>query len=259
MPIDFHGDDNRGTYATRTADDSWSAAVRDIVDPHGKVVADIGCGGGIYSRAWSDLGAASVIGVDFSARMVEDATLASRERPSLSFRQGDASATGLPDASVDIVFERALIHHLMNVEAAFSEAARILRPGGMLIVQDRTIEDVMQPPSPQHFRGSFFEAFPRLLDVERQRRPTTKAVSDAMRAAGLYDIRAQTSQEIRRSYSSLPELQDDLRARTGRSILHELDDAELERLIKSVTENTQGAFPLTEIDFWTIWSARAPS
>lgn len=202
MPIDFHHDRNKGTYASRTADTRWAVAMRAIVDPRDKVVADIGCGGGIYSRAWSDLGAASVIGIDFSTRMVEDAREASTEYQALTFRQGDATSTGLDDASIDIVFERALVHHLPDLDAAFAEAARILVPGGTLIVQDRTMEDVQAPASPEHLRGYFFEVFPRLLDFERGRRPDREAVEAAMRRSGFTDVTATILAEPRRTYGS---------------------------------------------------------
>lgn len=230
-----------------------------IVDPREKVVADIGCGGGIYSRAWSHLGASQVIGIDFSARMVDDARNASTGYPTLSFQQGEAATTGLPVGASDIVFERALIHHLPDLDAAFSEAARILEPGGTLIVQDRTMENVQALPSPQHLRGYFFERFPRLLDLERERRPDTAAVANAMRRAGFLDVVTTTLPEIRRIYDSPRELETDLRARTGRSILHALDDHELEQLIDTILERTHDTFPLEETDFWTVWAARVSS
>jgi ubiquinone/menaquinone biosynthesis C-methylase UbiE len=253
MPIDFHDDRSRGTYASRTADDSWGEAMRAVVDPQGLVVADIGCGGGIYSRAWSDLGAKRVIGVDLSARMVDDAREASADYPALKFRQGEATSAGLADASVDIVFERALVHHVPDLDAAFAEATRILRPGGTLVVQDRTMEDVQAPASPQHLRGYFFEEFPRLLDVERERRPEREAVQAAMQRSGFANVTVTTLAEPRRTYDAPEELAADLRARTGRSILHELDDNELSRLIDVILDRTRGSFPLEEIDAWTIW------
>lgn len=258
MPIDFHSETNSGTYASRTAAADWAAVMRAIVDPRGSVVADIGCGGGIYSRAWSDLGASRVTGIDFSARMVKDARGASSGYPTLSFSQGDATSTGLPDASVHIVFERALIHHLPSLDAAFAEAARVLKPGGTLIVQDRTMDDVMRPASPEHFRPWFFEAFPRLLEVERQRRPDQATVTDAMTRAKFGGLTTASIPEVRRAYAALNELQVDLRARSGRSILHELTDAELEKLIATISKRVEGRFPLAEIDYWTIWSARRP-
>lgn len=258
MPIDFHSESIAGTYAARAAHEDWKETMRAIVVPDGKIVADIGCGGGIYSRAWSDLGAARVIGVDFSARMVSDARAASADDPLVSFAQGDATATGLPDAAVDIVFERALIHHLPDLDAAFAEAHCILKPGGALVVQDRTIQDVMRPASPEHFRGYFFETFPRLLDIERGRRPENDAVIDAMRAAGFVEVETHPLAETRRVYESAEELEDDLRSRTGRSILHNLDDDELNGLIRRIDERVAGWFPLRETDYWTIWTGTRP-
>jgi ubiquinone/menaquinone biosynthesis C-methylase UbiE len=183
MAIDFHSRRNRSTYAGRQADAGWVEAIRGIVDPAGKQVADIGCGGGIYSRAWHELGA-EVIGVDFSEQMVAAAREQAAGLSRISFRQGDATATGLPAASRNVVFERALIHHLKDYEACFAEAHRVLVPGGSLIVQDRTPDDVQLPGSPEHVRGYFFERFPRLRTVELARRPTDAAVRDALQATG---------------------------------------------------------------------------
>jgi len=254
--IDFHADANRTTYAQRAADAGWSAAVREIVDPAGRRVADIGCGGGIYSQAWRALGASDVIGVDFSAQMVSAAREKAADRPGVTFRQGDAAHTGLPSAGRDIVFERALIHHLEDHAAAFAEARRLLVPGGCLIVQDRTPADTALPGAPDHLRGWFFERFPRLLDIENGRRPTTEAVEKALAAAGFRNIRARTLWEVRRTYVAFDELERDLAARTGRSILHALDDVELHALIAFIRERI-GNPPIVEKDRWTIWSATA--
>ncbi len=70
MAIDIHSKANRSTYVGRQADTGWIEAVRRIVDPRGKCVADIGCGGGIYSLAWREIGAGDVVGIDFSEEMV---------------------------------------------------------------------------------------------------------------------------------------------------------------------------------------------
>ena len=66
MPIDFHDTANRSTYSGREADASWREAVVTLLEPAGAAVVDVGCGGGTYTRAWSELGAATVTGVDFS-------------------------------------------------------------------------------------------------------------------------------------------------------------------------------------------------
>jgi ubiquinone/menaquinone biosynthesis C-methylase UbiE len=254
--IDFHSETNRGTYARRDADTGWADAMTSIVDPTGKHVADVGCGGGIYSRAWRKLGASDVVGVDFSAQMVADACERSADLSGIAFQQGDAAATGLAPASRDIVFQRALIHHLESYEPAFTEARRVLVPGGQLIVQDRRPADVALPGSPRHLRGWFFERFPKLLEIETGRRPTSDTVKQAMRAAGFGAIQTRTLWEVRRTYATVDELEHDLAARTGRSILHALDDGELRDLIAFIRERI-GAPPIVEKDCWTIWSATA--
>ena len=66
MPIDFHAAENRYTYARRQVDSAWKEMVQDMVAVQGKQVADIGCGGGLYTAAFAEMGAGEVTGVDFS-------------------------------------------------------------------------------------------------------------------------------------------------------------------------------------------------
>ncbi|MDB5807265.1 MAG: Class SAM-dependent methyltransferase [Betaproteobacteria bacterium] len=263
MPIDFHQHQNRYTYATRNADSGWAQAIQAIVAPHGalaeKRVADIGCGGGIYSLAWQALGAGSVRGVDFSAQMVTAAREKSAGVDNVSFSQGDATASGLEGESTDIVFERALIHHLKDYAACFAEARRVLAPGGLFIVQDRTPDDVALPGAPDHMRGYFFERYPRLLQVEAGRRPPVAKVEQAMRDAGFSQVQSQTLWEIRKTYPDFETLGKDLAARTGRSILHDLNDTELADLIAHIKSQLPANGPIVEKDRWTLWVGTKPS
>jgi ubiquinone/menaquinone biosynthesis C-methylase UbiE len=254
MAIDFHSRRNRSSYTGRQADAGWVEAIRRIVDPAGKRVADIGCGGGIYSRAWHALGA-EVVGVDFSEQMVAAAREQAAGLCRISFRQGDATATGLPAASTNVVFERALIHHLKDYKACFAEARRVLAPEGRLIVQDRTPDDVQLPGSPEHVRGYFFERFPRLRSVELARRPTDAAVRDALQATGFRNVENVTLWELRRTHDDWQGLKQDLAARTGRSILHDLSDDELAELILFIDKRLPSDGPIVEKDRWTVWSA----
>lgn len=139
-----------------------------------------------------------------------------------------------------------------------AESRRILKPGGMLIVQDRTIEDVSQPTSDGHFRAEFFEAFPQLLDLERERRPSATVFGPLLQDVGFSDIDVQSFWETRKINQTPESLRTDLFARTGRSILHHLTDEELATLTESILSTREASFPLEERDRWTMWTAVKP-
>ncbi|WP_321893362.1 class I SAM-dependent methyltransferase, partial [Paraburkholderia tropica] len=219
----------------------------------------VGCGGGIYTEAWLNLGAAAVSGVDFSAQMVAAATQRLKHLPRASISQGDAYATGLPAGSVDIVFERALIHHLKDYRACFAEARRLLAPRGTFLIQDRTAADVEAPASADHFRGYFFECFPRLSAVEKDRRPKAADIETALKEAGFGQVATRKVWETRKTYRSFDELAQDLAARTGRSILHELNDDELQQLIAYIRTRLPASELIVEKDRWTIWASSVAS
>jgi SAM-dependent methyltransferase len=254
MPIDFRDPANSRTYSDREADVSWREAAAGLVDPAGADVVDIGCGGGTYLRAWHDLGASTVTGVDSSRPILEEARAGHGHLPGVAFQLGDAAATGLPDGCADVVFERALVHHVPDLGAVAAEAARVLRPGGILLIQDRTPEDVAQAGSVTHPRGWFFEIFPGLLEVENERRPTADAVSGTLATAGFDDVSTTSLWEVRRRYADPEDYLAEIASRTGRSILHELDDTELAELVAELRRRLP-AGPLVEQDRWTIWRA----
>ena len=255
MGIDFHADANRRSYSGRDADASWREAIGRLVDPAAADVVDVGCGGGTYTRAWHDLGAATVIGVDSSQPILEEARTSHGDLPGVTFRTGEAAGTGLPDGSADVVFERALVHHVPDLPAVAAEAARLLRSGGTVLIQDRTPDDVAVPGSVTHPRGWLFEVFPRLLDVENGRRPRAETVSDALGSAGLGDVTVTRLWETRRPYADREDYLAEIARRTGRSILHDLDDAELGELVERLRLRLPEG-PLVERDRWTLWRAR---
>lgn len=255
MPIDFHDERNRQTYASRTADSGWADMICRYAPVRGKRVADIGCGGGIYTKALAELGASEVIGIDFSETMLESAKAACAAYDRVRFVQGDALRIPLPDGSFDIVLERALIHHLSELQACFAEAGRLLNAGGTLIVQDRTPEDCLLPGSGRHIRGTFFELHPRLAALETSRRHSSQTVVNALKEAGFEGIGEYKLWETRRVYDSADELTEDLRLRRGRSILHELSDDENEALAAHIRTLLPPG-KIVEQDRWTVWIAR---
>jgi ubiquinone/menaquinone biosynthesis C-methylase UbiE len=263
MPIDFHAPENRLSYASRTADASWRTAISDIIDVRGKRVLDIGCGGGIYMKALAEMGAASVTGVDFSREMLQGARENCSGYANIDFVRGNALSTGLLAERYDLILERALIHHLAtdDLRTCFIEAFRLLRLGGMLIVQDRTPEDCLMAGSKTNIRGYFFARYPRLINLEVARRPESETVLQTLRQVGFSQVEERKLWETRAIYANLAALSADLLTRTGRSILHELTDEELQDFVTYITyieEHVQGddGAEIVEQDCWTIWSAR---
>lgn len=202
MSIDFHAENNRYTYTSRIVDSSWADAISGLVQPEEKIVLDIGCGGGIYSRAWAQLGAKQVIGIDFSEKMIQTALEHSNRIGNVSFHVGNAVSTQLDSESADIVFERALIHHISDLPACLEEAYRLLRPNSVYLIQDRTLDDVKCPSSKYHIRSFLFERFPRLLEVEKARRRSIEEVERDLLQAGFTNIDTFSIWETRRRYAS---------------------------------------------------------
>ena len=256
MPINFHAPENRAIYAMRNADPSWSYNILNLVDPHGKKVLDIGCGGGIYSREWLALGAQQVVGIDFSEQTIQENQKNNNTFQNLSFQVGNALETGLPDACSDIVFERALIHHVPDLANCFGEARRLLLPDGIYLIQDRTLADIQLPGSDEHIRGYFFDYFPKLLEIERMRRPSAENVHTQLEQCGFYAIKSYTFWETRAIHSSKESLLAGLHNRAGRSILFDLTDTELTYLVNAISEQLPANTPITEKDRWTCWVAQ---
>jgi len=107
----------------------------------GMNVADIGCGIGIIAGRIADMVGPSgeCVGIDDSEAQIEVArrrAAESRSRPNLSFQVGSAYQTGLPDGALSAVYARFLLMHLARPTDAIAEMIRLLRPGGILIVED---------------------------------------------------------------------------------------------------------------------------
>ncbi|MGE7625329.1 class I SAM-dependent methyltransferase [Viridibacillus sp. NPDC096237] len=88
MAIDFHSQDNRSTYAKRQADDTWVNMIQSICEVKGKKVLDIGCGGGIYTKAFAEMGSSFVMGLDFSEQILSSAKENCKSYTNVDFHLG---------------------------------------------------------------------------------------------------------------------------------------------------------------------------
>jgi demethylmenaquinone methyltransferase/2-methoxy-6-polyprenyl-1,4-benzoquinol methylase len=102
------------------------------------VVLDCACGTGDLSEAFARAGAREVIGLDYTAEMLDVARQRLGRLPSLSpkvrYIQGDAQALPLADASVDVVSIAFGIRNVGQPSRAIAEFRRVLRPGGRVVI-----------------------------------------------------------------------------------------------------------------------------
>ena len=108
-------------------------------------VLDAGCGPGelLAAMAREGTGWGALVGFDFSAGMIAQARAQRGDLPVHLF-VGDAQSVPLPDASFDVVMARHMLYHVPDIDRALAEAARLLRPGGRILVTTngaRTMEE----------------------------------------------------------------------------------------------------------------------
>ncbi len=117
--------------------------VVDLAGVHpGMVVVDVGCGPGAAARSAARRGA-TVTGVDPSPMMRRLARWLSALQGAHGVTWLDGTAEQLPvgDATADVLWAVASLHHWADEKAGIAEARRVLRPGGRVIfVERRTAE-----------------------------------------------------------------------------------------------------------------------
>ncbi|UNO50902.1 MULTISPECIES: class I SAM-dependent methyltransferase [Alicyclobacillus] len=109
----------------------YGRQVVELLHPQpGERVLDIGCGTGDLTNQIARLGA-SVVGIDVSERMVEQAR---RKYPDLSFRVGDAQDFSTSE-TFDAVFSNAALHWMQNPTAVIQSVWKALKAGGRFVAE----------------------------------------------------------------------------------------------------------------------------
>ena len=114
---------------------AWARALGHLLPP--LRVADLGCGEGyltIEASRWAE----RVIAVDRSETVLKRArALATRRRVrNVIWKRGELERLPLRDASVDVALLSQALHHAKDPGRAIAEAARVVVPGGRVLVLD---------------------------------------------------------------------------------------------------------------------------
>ena len=150
----------------------------DFISPRpGESALDVACGPGIVTTALRQQGVRAV-GVDLTIEMIAEARVADGG----SYVRGDGTCLPFRDGSFDVVLARNALHHLSEPARAVSEMARIVRPGGRVVLED------MQAPDDAAKR-EYHETIERLRDVAHVRTLTAAGIRTLAERAGLIDGR----------------------------------------------------------------------
>ena len=109
-------------------------AVLGLIDPT-LVAGDLGCGTGQLTETIAPY-VRQVIAVDDSAEMLDAARRRVGERPNVVIRRGDLEALPLEAGELDCAMLALVLHYSPDPAMALAEVARVVKPGGRLLVVD---------------------------------------------------------------------------------------------------------------------------
>jgi SAM-dependent methyltransferase len=134
---------------------SWRAECRRLAQfdiPADAALLELGCGPGFVTELLNAfLPNCRITALDHDAALLDRARERIGGNKAIDLVEAEATATGLPDASFDVVFSRYLFQHLPDPMPVAREALRVLRPGGLHVIidVDDSLWGVVEPSFPK--------------------------------------------------------------------------------------------------------------
>jgi len=98
----------------------------------GKTVLDLGCGYGWHSKYAAVQGAQSVLGIDLSERMINEAK-SRNAAENITYRICGLEEYEYPEGAYDFVISNLALHYIADLEPVFEKVFQTLKPGGIFL------------------------------------------------------------------------------------------------------------------------------
>jgi ubiquinone/menaquinone biosynthesis C-methylase UbiE len=159
------------------------------------IVLDVATGGGHTALEFAPF-VAQVMATDITPRMLEvaEAFVAEKGTGNVAFEPADAEGLPFEDEMFDLVTCRIAPHHFLNCPRFVWEGSRVLRSGGLLLVQDLTVPEDNQA-------ARYITDFERLRDPSHHRAYTPEEWVGMFQAAGL---RVEHTEQIVKRHGFVP-------------------------------------------------------
>ena len=110
----------------------WPALCAMLPNLRGSGVLDLGCGFGWFCRWARQQGAARVLGIDVSERMLAQARVTTQDA-AVSYARADMEDLELPARSFDLAYSSLALHYVENLDRLAGVVHRSLLPGASLV------------------------------------------------------------------------------------------------------------------------------
>jgi ubiquinone/menaquinone biosynthesis C-methylase UbiE len=142
-------------------------------------VLDLGCGGGHVAFNVAPL-VREVVAYDLSPEMLAIVAREAKERglDNVTTERGAVESLPFEDGSFDVVLSRFSAHHWSDLDAGLREAARVVKPGGMVAIVDTVASGIP-------LIDTYFQAIELLRDCSHVRNYSRAEWEAAIARAGL--------------------------------------------------------------------------
>lgn len=110
----------------------WHQLLSLFPDVSQKAVLDLGCGYGWHCRYAAQMGAASVIGIDNSEKMIQKAKELTREQ-AITYQVCGIEEYEYPSEAFDLVISNLVLHYISDLNAVYGKVFRTLKKGGCFL------------------------------------------------------------------------------------------------------------------------------